>query len=304
MAQTGQRAPGGEEKRISRKALIAAAGAAAAGVAAAAVLGSRARPEATASGQIVAKRVDGDLPATDPTSSLWNDTAPTLVAVSPQQVVPPFLDEAGVADLVVDALHDDERLALRLTWSDPQRDDLDGIALFRDAVAVQIPQTATGNPPITMGAPGNPVHLLQWRATWQRDIERNHQTTEILYPHVVRDETPEEVLSPDVAALFYVGRVVGNPLSAIERPSPVEEIVAEGFGSATALEEQRAVGYGVHDGKGWSVVIGIPLERGIAGETLSPGSTWPVAFAIWLGDMQNRGGRKHFADWVTLELEA
>jgi hypothetical protein len=37
---------------------------------------------------------------------------------------------------------------------------------------------------------------------------------------------------------------------------------------------------------------------------VEPGSTWPVAFAIWLGSKANRAGRKQYANWLSLELEA
>jgi hypothetical protein len=295
---------GADDKKVSRRAFIAAAGAAAAGVAAAAVIGSRERPEPVPTDRIFAKRVDGDIPVTDPENDVWNDAVPYLVPVAPQQVAPPFLDEAGVSELVVEALHDDRQLGLRLSWQDAVKDDLDSIAVFRDAVAVQIPQKAGSAAPITMGAPASPVHLLQWRATWQRDIEKNRQTVEILFPNVVYDETPEEVLDPETAALFYVGRVVGNPLSVLERETPIEEMVAAGFGSVTVIPEANAVGSGVHDGEGWKVAMGVPLERGSGGDPLEPGSVWPIAFAVWLGDRQNRGGRKHYANWVDLELEA
>lgn len=295
---------GADDKKVSRRAFIAAAGAAAAGVAAAAVIGSRERPAPVATDRIVAKRLDAELPTTDPESDVWSEAIPYLVPMAPQQMVPPFLDEAGVSELVVEALHDGGQLGLRLSWADPAKDDLDGIALFRDAVAVQLPQKAGTVPPITMGSAETPVHLLQWRATWQRDIEKNRQSVEVLFPNVVYDETPEEVLDSETAQLFYVGRVVGNPLSALERASAVEEIVAAGFGSVTVLPNQRAVGSGVHDGESWTVAIGVPLDRGTAGDRLEPGSVWPIAFAIWLGDRQNRGGRKHFANWVDLELEA
>jgi hypothetical protein len=155
-----------------------------------------------------------------------------------------------------------------------------------------------------MGAPGQPMHLLQWRATWQLDVDTHvHQGVEVIHPRVVRDEPPELVLPSEVAKLFYVGRVVGNPLSAYLRESSVEEIVAEGPGSITSLPQQTARGSGVFDEDGWRVVIALPLERA-AGDALRPGTTWPLAFALWAGSERNRGGRKHFANWVALELEA
>lgn len=291
--------------RITRRGLIAAAVAAGAGVALAATIGAlHKRPEARLSSQLKAGRHGGPLPAEDPRSETWFRADPILVRLVPQQVVQPFLEKAGVGELAVEALHDGTELALRLGWDDSAADDLDGLFEFHDAVAVQIPaQQAQTPPPIMMGGPGFPVHILQWRASWQRDLE-GRTGVNTIYPHVVRDETPDRVLPGRVARLFYVGRVVGNPLSAEQRTSSVEEIVAEGFGSATSLSEQRARGGAVHEDGRWTVTMGVPLVRAPAGATLEPGSTWPVAFAVWLGNMDNRGARKHFADWITLELEA
>jgi hypothetical protein len=291
--------------RMTRRGLVAAAGAAGAGVALAATIGALSkRPEAKLSSQLKAARRDGPIPADDPRSDEWFHADPILVAVAPQQVVQPFLEKAGVGELSVEALHDGAELGFRLSWDDPAADDLDGLFRFHDAVAVQIPaQQSRTPPPIMMGGSGLPVHILQWRASWQRDLE-GRTGVNTLYPHVVRDETPDRVLPGRVARLFYVGRVVGNPLSVEQRATSVEEVVAEGFGSATSLSRQRARGGAVHESGRWTVTIGLPLARDPAGAALEPGSTWPVGFAIWLGSMDNRGARKHFGDWVTMELEA
>jgi hypothetical protein len=290
--------------KVSRRALIAAAGAAGAGVAIAATIGVlNRRPEAKASGRIVASRRDGALPLEDPLDDAWLDAAPVLVPLLPQQVVQPFLTEAGVDELSVEALHNGTELGLRLSWNDPDVDDLDGIYVFHDAVAVQLPANAGPPPPIMMGGPGAPVHILQWRASWQRDLA-GRTGVEDLFPNVVRDETPDRVLPGGVAQLFYVGRVVGNPLSVEQRTTSIEEVVAEGFGTATTLSVQRALGGGVHGDGGWSATLGFPLERAPAGETLEPGSVWPIAFAVWLGSAKNRDSRKHYANWLELELEA
>jgi DMSO reductase family type II enzyme heme b subunit len=83
----------------------------------------------------------------------------------------------------------------------------------------------------------------------------------------------------------------------------VEQIVAEGFGTTTHVRDDSAVGRGVHDGSGWSVAIGLPAAREGIGTPLEPGRQWQTAFAVWLGDQQNRGGRKHYANWIPFQLE-
>lgn len=256
---------------------------------------------------IVAKQVDGDVPATDPKAGAWSDAQPVVVPLVAQQIAQPYLEEAGVTSLDARALHNGTDVALLLEWDDELVDDLDGIRRYHDAVAVQLPTTAGATPPaLTMGAPGTPVHVLQWRATWQRDIDSGGNTgVDQIYPQVVHDVMPDDVLPPETAALYWVGREAGNPLSQKVRTTPVEEIVAEGFGSVTHLKGlQRARGHGVNEGGRWRVVVAVPMARSEIGEALTPGSSWPVAFAVWLGSEDNRGGRKQIAQWQTLTFEA
>ena len=255
---------------------------------------------------IVATYVDGDLPATDPSSGTWNDAAPTLVPLVAQQIAQPYLEEAGVDELDVRALHNGVEVALLLEWDDDSVDDLDGIRRYHDAVAVQLPVTSASTPPpLTMGGPGVPVHVLQWRATWQRDIDSGGNTgVDQIYPEVVHDVMPDDILPPEVAQLYWVGREAGNPLSQNVRSTPVEEVVAEGFGSVTHLPRQSARGHGKNEGGRWRVVVAVPSARAGVGEALAPGTSWPVSFAVWLGSEENRGARKQIGDWQTLVLEA
>lgn len=253
---------------------------------------------------IVAPLVAGDLPETDPGANAWGDATAVLVPLAAQQIAQPFLERAVVTELAVKALHDGEHIALRLEWEDDSADDLDGIRRYHDAVAVQLPTAPGRAPALTMGAPGSPVHILQWRATWQRDIASGGKTgVDQIYPEVIHDVMPDDILPPRVAQLYWVGREAGNPLSQVIRSTPVEEAVAEGFGSVTHLALQAAVGKGVHDGGRWHVVISVPSARTSVGAPLAPGTSWPIAFAVWLGSQENRGGRKHISNWQTLVLE-
>lgn len=253
---------------------------------------------------IVAPYVDGELPTTDPGADAWKSAERALVALAPQQIAQPFLDKAGVTALDARALHNGTEVALLLEWDDDSVDDLDGIRRYHDAVAVQLPTKSGAPPALTMGAPGSPVHILQWRATWQRDIDsEGHTGVDQIYPAVVHDVMPDDVLPPKTAQLYWVGREAGNPLSLHMRSSPVEEVVAEGFGSVTHLPSQTARGHGVNEDGRWRVVVAVPSARAGVGEALAPGTSWPVAFAVWLGSEENRGGRKHIANWQTLVLE-
>jgi hypothetical protein len=300
-------------ERVTRKDALVYGGAAVGGVVAGgaavtavavAVENRKAKP-AVAGVPIVAPYVEGDLPDTDPGSGTWKKADAVLVPLAAQQIAPPFLEEAGVASLDVRALHNGSSLALLLEWDDDDIDDLDGIHRYHDAVAVQIPALAGAAPPLTMGAPGTPVHVLQWRASWQRDIDSGGKTgVDQVYPQVIHDVMPDDVLPPQTAQLYWVGREAGNPLSQVKRVTPVEEVVAEGFGSVTHLAKQTARGHGNHENGRWHVAVSVPAARTGVGAPLTPGTSWPVAFAVWLGSRDNRGGRKQIANWQTLLLEA
>lgn len=298
------------QSKITRKDALVYGGAAAGGlvvggaaVTAVAVVVDNKKPPVEGA-PIVAPYVDGELPATDPGADAWKSAERTLVALAPQQIAQPFLDKAGVTALDARALHNGTEVALLLEWDDDSVDDLDGIRRYHDAVAVQLPTKSGAPPALTMGAPGSPVHILQWRATWQRDIDSGGNTgVDQIYPAVVHDVMPDDVLPAKTAQLYWVGREVGNPLSQNVRSTPVEEVVAEGFGSVTHLPRQTAVGHGNNENGRWHVVIAVPSARAGVGEALAPGTSWPVAFAVWLGSQENRGGRKHIANWQTLVLE-
>lgn len=289
---------------ITRGALIGGAGAAAAGAAIGAAVWKAGGPRARLSPTIRAEHFRGTMPIDRPASSAWDDAEPVKVLLLPQQIAPPMLDTLGLGDLTVRAMHDGTELGLLVSWNDDEEDDLVGLARFQDALAVQLPASLGAQPPpISMGAAGQPVHVLQWRASWQRDIDRGRSSVETQFPHVVRDVTPDDLLGA-AAAPYYPGRAVGNPMSALKRDSPVEEAVAEGFGSLTSLPTQTARGKGVHDDGRWQVAIGLPMVRGESGQPLTAGTRWPVAFALWLGSRGNRGSRKQYADWLDLELVA
>jgi hypothetical protein len=252
---------------------------------------------------LVARFVGGDVPLDDPGSDVWNEAIEVPVRLVAQRVAPPFLDAAGLGVLHARALHNSRVVAFRLDWEDDSVDDLDGVRRYHDAVAVMLPTVPGAPPPITMGAKGQPVHIMQWRATWQRDIDGKTGVDQI-YPNVVHDVMPDDVLPADAAADYWVGRKAGNPLSQVTRSTPVEQIVAEGFGTTTHVPSTEAGGRGAHDGEGWRVAIAVPRTRSGIGAPLGGTGEWHVSFAVWLGDRGNRGGRKHYADWLPLRFEA
>lgn len=253
--------------------------------------------------ELVSHALTGPVPGDNPDAGEW-DVRPFDVALTPQNITTPMLAEASVDVVRVRSLHDGSHIAFLLEWADSAADEIEAVGRFRDAVAVQLPIGADSQASFTMGGVGAPVHIVHWKASWQADVDRGQQTVRDAYPNGFNDWIPEELMDPELARVFYPGLAVGNPLSAVGKASPVEELIAEGFGTLTHQAEQRATGRGVFDDGRWRVAVQIPMAGGDKTASLTPGMVTQVGFAVWNGEKHNRGARKHYAPWVPLTVEA
>jgi hypothetical protein len=247
-------------------------------------------------------------PITDLSADFWKQAPAVKVATQPQNVAEPQNTAPAIGELSVRAVHNGEWLAFLIEWADPTKSDRIVVDQFGDQVAVEMPVTykegETPNP--MMGAPGERVNIMQWRAAFQHDIDTgtlDGPKPQDLYPNMHTDVYPDQVLSA-TDARPYMGAVgVDNPVS---RPlhSPVLEQMAEGFGSLTVVPEQHASGKGVWAAGRWRVVITRPLAAGDAySPSLRPGSNTLAAFAVWDGGSKEVGSRKAWANWVELKLD-
>jgi len=293
---------------VGRRQFLQRAGAAAAaGTIGAGVIGYAATHKRGAAKSLVCGYRSGDLPVLDPASSVWTRRSAFNVTMLVQNMATPHASALAVPTLKVRALHNGTQIAFHIEWSDNSKDELSGLARFHDAVAVQLAadvakEATTG---VTMGVVDNPVHILQWKASWQSDIDSGQKTSKDIWPNIYNDVRPEQLMPVDQAKNWYPGWAVGNPLSQRDKKSPVEELVAVGFGTLTTHKEQEAVGKGIHDRNRWRVVISMPMKGNGANKAqVTPGQTRQIAFAVWNGGEGQRGSRKQYALWVPMEVEA
>jgi DMSO reductase family type II enzyme heme b subunit len=121
---------------------------------------------------------------------------------------------------------------------------------------------------------------------------------------------------PDAAAvLFPVNgdaplQSMGSPQAPVQawywRPDLEEpfSVSAEGTGTSRRAADPELRASGSYAEGGWSVVIRRRLSSGGDGVSLSPGAAAKVAFAVWQGANQERGGLKAVsAEWEPLEIE-
>jgi hypothetical protein len=96
-----------------------------------------------------------------------------------------------------------------------------------------------------------------------------------------------------------------NLFAAATRTSPVEDTFAGGVGGLTAQPAawQNVDGFGEWSGETWSVV----LSRDLASDeeydaSFESGEVYPMAFAVWDGENEERNGRKSTSQWISLQL--
>lgn len=248
---------------------------------------------------VIAKKIKGEIPL-DPTDAAWNQAKEVIVPLVSQISVVPRAPALKRIQLSVRAVHNKKELGLLLSWADPTKDEREaGDQLFRDSVAVGFPMNYGEGVPlpyIGMGNKGRPMNIWHWKASWQADIDRGFQGVETQFPVTVRDEEKIRHLT---------GQEAGSPLSQQKRASPVENLLAEGFGTLTSVMDESMLGKGIwRDGR-WVVVVKRKLastkEKGtsIAKET----GIVPISFAVWDGTIAERNGIKGLTRWRFLRFE-
>ncbi len=256
-------------------------------------------PQGTPALQAV--EVTGDLPL-DPDDAAWESIPATLVPLRPL-----WARDQRVEAVAVRAAVGADTVALRLEWRDPESDmSLVRHEDFRDAVAVQFapdaePGDYVGLPFIGMGDADATVAVWHWKADWDADVASGtFRDVGEQYAAMFIDQ-PDPRADNTMAPLFLTGLAAGNAFSARQRRTPVEALVAKGFGTLTSLpqDEQTVEGRGVWRDGVWSVVMRRKLESD-APPALRRGRTHTIAVAVWDGGAGDRDGQKVISQWMEL----
>jgi len=244
-----------------------------------------------------APRATSSVPLDDPWSSTW-DTVPKLrIPLSAQNIAPPY-GGGAIRSVTARAQHDAERVYFLLEWTDLDPNasvtaNLD----FTDAAALQFPITDDATP-YTMGGPDHPVNIWQWKAVWQSDIESGFETSAERWPNAVVDMYPH----PD-DPLYRAAEGLGNLNAQRDRTTPIEDLVAEGFGTLTTAETQEVLGRGEWRDNQWRVVFSRSLSPGESQLARFDTTTaTPVAFAVWDGGAGDRNGQKSIAQFIDVHF--
>jgi hypothetical protein len=267
-------------------------------------------PVSSAQGTTLAARyVKGDLPTDDPDAPAWERASAIEVPLSAQTVTRPILTETSVRSLTARALHNGSKIAILVEWKDATNDSqILTVQDFRDAVAVQFP-LAVGQPFFCMGQQGGNVNIWHWKADWQADLDARREL-ELAYPNMNVDQYPfakgESPAASDYTDPNYVPAYAAGNLAAAPHASPVEDLIAGGFGSLTSQppKEQNVQGSGAYANDGWRVIFSRDLASAETDDvSFAPDQVYSMAFAVWDGANGERNGQKSTSQWVALQLD-
>lgn len=236
----------------------------------------------------------------DPADPAWAAVKPTHLAL--MRLWWTTEEPRGV---LVRALHDGKRLGLHLSWEDGTvNDHVLKQESFSDAAAVQF--SSLLDPPLfTMGDKDNAVGIWQWKAHWQRDLDKVADI-ELTHPNIAIDSYAEITRLEQ----FVTGRDAKNPMSAAVRKSAIESLVAKGFGTLTSLPpaSQKVTGLAKWEQNVWRATFVRDLSTDASKNVdsavdLIVGKTLSIGFALWDGQVSDRNGQKTVTIWHQLTIE-
>jgi len=258
--------------------------------------------------KIVAKRVEA-IPQSAQDDA-WAGSEPVHLRMTPL-----WWRNDAYADLTVQAVHDGQTIAVRLTWID---ESADHHALrsesFEDAVAMEL-YRGDAEPFLGMGDPSSPVDVWFWDADRQSGLAAANDS----YPNAVVDVYPFSETVAAGAELNRPGaRLADQPDVSLPARASGNLIVPtsdESGGSSLHVGGPRTVTFRVpqsqlvrargtwSEGR-WTVVMTRPLSVASQddGVSLEAGGRSSVAFAVWDGMHHDRDGQKSITIWQDLEL--
>ncbi len=258
----------------------------------------------TPSAQLTSKFIEGEIPL-EPAHALWQQAPPLTIKLMQQQIAPPW-GGGAVSEIEVRALHNSQSITFWLRWSDATvNQELVANDAFSDGVALQFPADPTTTPTAFMGDAQNAVNIWQWQAAWQRDVDEGG-IADVDRTHPAYGDVYVEQHMREKGEIFWrPGEFVNNWRAQRDRITPVENMVAMGYGTITHLEQQGVHGRGIWANGQWRVTLGRALHTHLPGEAeFKPGTKTQINVAVWEGSAQERGGRKSVSlQWYPLELQ-
>ena len=218
---------------------------------------------------IVVSEFEGDLPD-DPFDSFWSSgqvPASITIDLGPQMITNPKWPNPSTQKVSIRAVKNIDELVIMLEWKDDTRDgNFDHSSLYVDRAAVMFPvETAREAPSITMGEPGVPVNIWQWKSIGGEKGQPGVKAKKVLAYHTV------------------------------------EDLNAEGFSTLTYQDKQNVKGTARWKDNKWRLIF----RRALVDDDLNDvqfRQSVLMAVAIWNGSNKELNGQKGIAGWMLLQF--
>ena len=212
---------------------------------------------------------DGNLPD-DPFDSFWNTgqaPAPISIELGPQMITNPKWPNPSTQKVSIRAVKNRGELAVMLEWKDNTRDgNFDHSSLYVDRAAVMFPvEVGIEAPLITMGEPGVPVNIWQWKSIGGEKGQPGVKEKKVLAYHTV------------------------------------EDLNAEGFSTLTYQDKQNVKGTAIWKDNMWRLTF----KRNLIDDDLNDvqfRQSVLMAVAVWNGSNKELNGQKGIAGWMLLQF--
>jgi DMSO reductase family type II enzyme heme b subunit len=200
----------------------------------------------------------------DPENDVWKQAVEFKIPLMLLWQKPDSLQRV----ISVRALNNDSEIAFLVEWKDATKNSFLDLDAFRDGAALQFPVHGKAKPAFWMGEgpeSKEAVNIWFWKAELQEQINKGTQTTS---------------------------------------NTPVENLIAGGFGTLTLIENDSPVfGKGIwKDGK-WSVVFKRSFHGTKDSANFVTGNLTPIGFAVWDGGEADVGSRKAVSTWYYVAPE-
>jgi len=216
-------------------------------------------------------------------------------------------ENANYQMMGVQAIYNDEYVAVKLEWKDPTIDQgISRIQDFQDGAAIQF--SLDGSKGFHgMGSKDHPTDIWFWKAEWQKRIDTNMESDITLaYANRVSDSDIKQFPSVMNDVAYLAGRDAGNLNAYTTQLSSIENARATGPETITPFhkDDQEVFGKGIWDGGKWRVVFVRKRRPSLIEKVnFNKNKSIPIGFAVWNGSEQDRNGQKMVSTWYDLELK-
>ena len=193
--------------------------------------------------------------------------APVTIELGPQMITNPKWPNPSTQQVLIRAVKNQDKLLVMLEWKDDSRDgNFEHSSLYVDRAAIMFPVQAAKEPPsLTMGEPGIPVNIWQWKS---------------------------------------IGGEKGQP-GAKQKAGfvyqTVEDLNAEGYSTLTYQSLQNAKGIGIWKEGKWRLIFKRDLINSDSNDVQFRQSVL-MAVAVWNGSNRELNGQKGLAGWMLLKF--